>query len=131
MAARKANIWVANSRQWGNRKLEEGDSGLELDTGVIKIGDGHTRWGELAAATSGQEVELVAGVAGGWTQNDVGNTGPTGATGPAGANGIQGIIGLTGPAVANGVTGAQADPLLGVPTVQPVGKASATRLFLL
>lgn len=82
------------SFEWEDRNpiLSLGEPGLERDTGLFKIGDGSTRWNDLAYSV---------GEGGGLP----GPEGPEGPEGPQGPQGIQGPRGLTGPAGSIGPTG--------------------------
>lgn len=85
----QATDWVAT-----NPILGPGEPGFEIETGLMKVGNGITAWNDLPyTATQGP-------------QGDPGPTGATGATGPAGPQGEQGP-----PGVWTQVTQAQYDAL--------------------
>lgn len=114
------------STEWtqDNPTLAEGEPGVELDTGMFKIGDGVHTWNELPYFINEEEVdehiadaiadatfEGVPGPAGPigpqGPQGETGPAGPTGATGAVGPAGPQGDPGPTGP---TGPEGPQGDP---------------------
>lgn len=98
---------VAAAWASANPTLAEGELGLELDTGLFKIGNGSSAW--LALPYGGLGVTGATGPVGplGPTgSTGLGDTGPTGAVGPIGPTGFTGL-GDTGPTGSQGVTGSQ------------------------
>jgi hypothetical protein len=81
------------SSQWAvtNPVLESGETGIELDTKKIKIGDGLTAWNTLPYVGA-----LVPGEKG--PLGDAGPRGPSGPLGPIGPKGPVGDDGDDGPA---------------------------------
>lgn len=74
-----------------NPVLAEGEVGLELDTGLRKVGDGATAWTALSYEAEGPP-------------------GPAGPKGDTGDTGAQGDPGPAGPPGADGAPGPQGDP---------------------
>lgn len=93
-----------DAAEWtaANPILAEGEVGVELDTGLFKIGDGVTSWNGKAYAQRG-----LTGPKG--DKGDKGDTGATGAPstvpGPKGDKGDKGDIGFTGNTGATGNDG--------------------------
>ena len=84
--------------QWtaANPELSEGEIGIELDTGLFKVGDGVQAWTALPYGGI-QGPQGVAGVDGEeGAQGPKGDTGDAGPQGEAGGQGIQGIQGVPG-----------------------------------
>jgi len=83
-----------SAAQWtsANPKLAEGELGLELDTGLFKVGNGNDFWATLS-----------------YSSGPAGPTGSTGAAGSAGSNGAAGSTGATGPQGNIGPTGPAGD----------------------
>lgn len=101
-----AASWIAR-----NPVLAAGEPGLEIDTNLIKYGDGHSTWSELSYPPSSAGTPGPAGADG--ATGPQGPAGPQGIQGPAGADGaqgpqgIQGVQGLTGPQGPAGADGPQ------------------------
>ena len=93
-----AASWIAR-----NPVLAAGEPGLEIDTNLIKYGDGHSTWSELSYPPSSAGTPGPAGADG--ATGPQGPAGPQGIQGPAGADGAQGpqgIQGVQGPAGTSG-----------------------------
>jgi hypothetical protein len=81
-----------------NTLLDDGEAGVEINGTTlvgIKIGDGVTRWTQLAYFSTGSGGSGTPGPAG--PAGPAGATGPQGPAGPQGATGPQGPAGPTGP----------------------------------
>ena len=89
----------ASSWSTANPTLAEGELGLELDTGMFKVGNGIDNWNSLSYSSGPAGANGAAGAAGA-----TGATGAAGATGATGPQGEQGIPGATGPAGDGGVS---------------------------
>lgn len=70
-----------------NPVLAQGEMGLELDTGFMKIGDGSTAWTSLSY-WGGSGISGFSGFSG--------STGSAGASGFSGSNGMSGFSGFSG-----------------------------------
>lgn len=81
--------WVAD-----DRRLRDGELGVEIDTGILKVGDGLSRFSQLAEVGDG----------GGGTPGPQGDPGPPGANGAPGQDGFSPYITLfhTNPFSTNG-----------------------------
>jgi len=103
-----------------NPVLHSGEPGVEIDTMLMKIGDGFLAWNDLPYMASGlDEAEIqtmidtalegaiLDGVPG--PQGPAGPTGATGAAGPTGATGAAGATGPTGPTGPEGPKGDDGD----------------------
>ena len=92
-----------------NPVLASGEMGIELVTGLFKLGDGTTTWRLLPyggiAGPTGYTGPLATGPTGS-TGSASNVTGPTGFTGNTGATGVTGNTGPTGNTGNTGATGA-------------------------
>lgn len=96
----------AEAADWtsSNPVLAEGEPGIELGTGLIKVGNGTSAWNDLDYMIQAVEGPPGADGADGAT-GPAGSTGPAGPTGPTGATGATGATGPTGATGATGPTG--------------------------
>lgn len=120
--AKTATEWSAS-----NPILADGEPGFERNTQRMKVGDGVTRWNDLAYSW------LAKVVPGSVVQGDPGPPGPTGLqgpkgdqggvgpSGPAGAVGPQGPIGPKGDQGDTGPTGPQGSAAPSGPPTGPAG----------
>lgn len=85
------------STRWArfNPVLAPGEPGYEIDTGILKVGNGSARWLDLTPFTPGSKIG-PQGPAG--PQGSIGPAGPEGTVGPSGPTGPQGNPGPVGPA---------------------------------
>lgn len=99
--------WTAN-----NPILAEGELGIELDTGLLKVGNNGARW---------QDSPYI---------QTAGPTGATGATGEPGLNGLNGLNGIDGLDGINGIDGAPGMPGEPGPPGAPGSYATAQTIVL-